>query len=113
MRFYIGENYKLPKAFGIYQDEASGDFIVYKNKADGTRVIRYQGGDEAYAVNEIYLKLQSEALRQKEKQILTEQSRNIYTANTNRYYEQRNRDYSVKRSSRSSHVPKFFLIFFL
>ena len=39
-RFFIGINYKKPKAFGIYQD---GDqFIVYKNKANGERAIRYQ-----------------------------------------------------------------------
>ena len=44
-RFFIGINYKKPKAFGIYQD---GDqFIVYKNKANGERAIRYQGTDEA------------------------------------------------------------------
>lgn len=55
MRFFIGENYKQPKAFGIYRD---GDrFIVYKNKADGSRAIRYQGPDEAYAVNELFQKL--------------------------------------------------------
>lgn len=68
MRFYIGENYKLPKAFGIYKDEASGEFIVYKNKADGSRAIRYQGKDEAYAVNEIYLKLKDEIQNQKARQ---------------------------------------------
>lgn len=62
-RFFIGINYKKPKAFGIYQD---GDqFIVYKNKANGERAIRYQGTDEAYAVNELYLKLKSEILNQK------------------------------------------------
>lgn len=68
MRFYIGENYKLPKAFGIYKDEASGEFVVYKNKADGSRAIRYQGKDEAYAVNEIYLKLKDEIQNQKRHQ---------------------------------------------
>ena len=57
MRFYIGENYKLPKAYGIYKDEVTGECVVYKNKANGERAIRYQGLDEAYAVNEIYLKL--------------------------------------------------------
>lgn len=65
-RFYIGVNYQSPKAFGIYED--NGKFIVYKNKADGSRAIRYQGTDEAYAVNELYLKLKSEILNQKSHQ---------------------------------------------
>ena len=56
IHFHIGENYTKPKAIGIFQ---SGDsFTVYKNMADGTRLIRYQGNDEAYAVKEVYLKLQ-------------------------------------------------------
>ncbi len=59
MRFFIGVNYTEPKAFGIYQDD-DGNFIVYKNKGDGTRSERYRGKDEAYAVNEIYQKLKSE-----------------------------------------------------
>lgn len=55
MRFFIGEDFKEPRAFGIYKD---GDrFVVYKNKADGSRAIRYQGPDEEYAVNEIFQKL--------------------------------------------------------
>lgn len=62
-RFFIGVNTTEPKAFGIYQD---GDrFIVYKNKADGSRAVRYDGGDEAYAVNEIYLKLKEQIAEQK------------------------------------------------
>lgn len=62
-RFFIGENYKMPKAFGIYQD--GNYFIVYKNKADGSRAIRYKGTDEAYAVNELYMRLKEEILNQK------------------------------------------------
>lgn len=62
-RFFIGVDYKQPKAFGIYR---SGDrVIVYKNKADGKRAIHYDGGDEAYAVNEIYLKLKETIADQK------------------------------------------------
>lgn len=64
MRFFIGVDYKKPKAFGIYQD-ADGNFVVYKNKADGSRAIRYKGTDEAYAVHELYLKMQSEVQKQK------------------------------------------------
>ena len=58
MRFFIGEDYRKPKAFGIYRD--GGDFIVYKNKANGQRAIRYQGPNEAFAVNELFLKLLDE-----------------------------------------------------
>ncbi len=58
MRFFIGEDYKEPRAFGIYRD---GDcFTVYKNKADGSRAVRYSGTDEKYAVNELWQKLLQE-----------------------------------------------------
>ena len=63
-RFFIGRNYQQPRAFGIYQNE-KGEFIVYKNKDNGQRAIRYQGTDEAYAVNELYMKLKEEILNQK------------------------------------------------
>lgn len=63
-RFFIGVNYAKPRAFGIYRDE-KGEFIVYKNKDNGQRAIRYQGTDEAYAVNELYQKLKEEILNQK------------------------------------------------
>jgi hypothetical protein len=66
-RFFIGINYKHPKAFGIYQDEY-GDFVVYKNKDTGERAIRYQGPDEAYAVNELYLRLKEEIVNQRSHQ---------------------------------------------
>ena len=64
-RFFIGENHKGPKAFGIYKDE-NGDFIVYKNKSDGSRAVRYQGKDEEYAVNELYQRLKDEIVHQKQ-----------------------------------------------
>ncbi len=58
MRFFIGVDEPSPRAFGIYRE---GDrFIVYKNKADGSRAVRYEGPDEAYAVRELYLKLLEE-----------------------------------------------------
>ena len=59
MRFFIGEDFREPRAFGIYRN-ADGQFVVYKNKADGSRAVRYEGPDEAYAVNELYQKLKSE-----------------------------------------------------
>lgn len=63
-RFFIGKDYKGARAFGIYQD-TNGDFVVYKNKSDGTRAERYRGDDEAFAVNELYQKLRSEIANQK------------------------------------------------
>ena len=62
-RFFIGKDVREPRAFGIYKD--GSEYIVYKNKADGSRAVRYKGTDEAYAVNELYLKLKSEILNQK------------------------------------------------
>lgn len=59
MRFFIGEDYRGARAFGIYKDE-HGDCVVYKNKADGSRAIRYRGPDERRAVRELYDKLKSE-----------------------------------------------------
>ena len=38
-RFFIGTNYKEPRAFGIYEDKETGNFIVYKNKSNGVRSI--------------------------------------------------------------------------
>lgn len=63
LRFFIGENYQGPRAFGIYKE--NGLCTVYKNKSDGTRAVRYHGTDEAYAVNEIYQKLKAEVLDRK------------------------------------------------
>jgi len=57
LHFHIGEDYKGRCAFGIYKDERTGNYVVYKNKDNGQRAIRYEGPDEAYAVNEIYQKL--------------------------------------------------------
>ena len=64
-RFFIGENYTEPKAFGIYYEEETGNYIVYKNKASGERAVRYRGTDEAYAVNELFQRLKQEITQQK------------------------------------------------
>ncbi len=58
MRFFIGEDYRQPKAFGIYRD--GEDVIVYKNKANGQRAVRYRGPDEEFAVSELFAKLLDE-----------------------------------------------------
>ena len=66
-RFFIGVNYTQPKAFGIYHDADRDVYVVYKNKADGQRIVRYEGTDEAYAVNELYQRLKEEIIEQKNK----------------------------------------------
>lgn len=58
MRFFIGVDEPSPRCFGIYRQ--GNRFIVYKNKSDGSRAVRYDGPDEAYAVNELYEKLLEE-----------------------------------------------------
>ncbi len=60
MRFFVGEDFKEPRAFGVYHDEATGNYITYKNKDDGTRAIRYSGPSEEKAVSELYMKLLDE-----------------------------------------------------
>ena len=64
MRFHLGEDYRAPKAYGIFRED-DGSVTVYKNKADGSRAIRYHGTDEAYAVNELLLKMREEIGKQR------------------------------------------------
>ena len=61
-------DYKGPRAFGIYHDKYLG-YVVYKNKDNGERAIRYQGTDEAYAVNELFMRLKQEILEQKSRNL--------------------------------------------
>ncbi len=67
MRFFIGVDMKEPKCFGVYRDEETGDWIVYKNKANGERAIRYSGPDEARAAQEIWNKIGDEVKLRKDK----------------------------------------------
>ena len=69
MHYYLGENYKGPKAIGIYKDDDTGNFVVYKNKSDGSRAVRYEGKDEAYAVNEVYQKMHTDVMNRKAQKI--------------------------------------------
>ena len=71
-RFFIGKNITEPRAFGIYEE--NGVFTVYKNKSDGSRAVRYQGEDEAYAVNELYMRLKEEILQQKNNNLSKQKS---------------------------------------
>ncbi len=60
MRFFINEDRKEPRCFGIYQEADTGRWVVYKNKDNGSRAVRYSGPDEAYAAQELWAKIQSE-----------------------------------------------------
>ncbi|MDE6531071.1 MAG: zinc ribbon domain-containing protein [Lachnospiraceae bacterium] len=75
MRTYIGQDVRTARAYGIYKDSASGDFVVYKNKSDGSRAERYRGKDEAYAVNELYQKIKARVAEQKAHKIPTADDR--------------------------------------
>ena len=94
-RFFIGTDCKEPKAFGIYKNEKTGKFVVYKNKADGTRAVRYEGTDEAYAVNEIYMRLKQEILQQK--QHANSPRSNSTSKSSSSYPFSRNRKYTFSR----------------
>ena len=86
-RFFIGKDIKEPRAFGVYFDNQTGNYIVYKNKSTGERAIRYEGKDEAYAVNELYLKLKEEIQNQKQLNIARQISTTPTTKPvTNHYY---------------------------
>ena len=75
MRFFINEDRREPKCFGIYHDDALDRWIVYKNKADGSRAVRYSGPDEGYAAQEIWAKIQSEIELRRPKQMTPAQKR--------------------------------------
>lgn len=85
-RFFIGKNIHEPKAFGIYKDE-NGDFVVYKNKANGERAVRYQGRDEVFAVSELLNRLKEEILLRKGKNPTA--SSHISPANSSQSYKRR------------------------
>lgn len=102
MRFFLGKDIREPKAFGIYKN-ADGDFVVYKNKSTGERVVRYEGKDEAYAVNEIYQKMRTEIIEQKEHKV--EQARKHSVARgraSSPRYEKEETDYDYSRNSSNS-----------
>ena len=75
IRFFVNENRKDRKCFGIYQDIDTGKYIVYKNKADGSRFVRYEGDDETKAVSIFFAKL-------KEEMSIRDGKRDTYTTKT-------------------------------
>lgn len=84
-RFFIGKDIKEARAFGIYQDPVTGNFVVYKNKDDGSRAVRYEGKDEQYAVNELYLKLKERIAEEKSKNLASRGSKKAPMKNTTRF----------------------------
>lgn len=70
--FYIGINCYVPGAFGVYSE--NGWFVVYRNDVSGNHMIRYQGTDEAYAVNLLYERLVQEVKCSKNNLSFTDQS---------------------------------------
>ena len=94
-RFFIGIDYKYPRAFGIYKDENTGNFIVYKNKDNGQRAVRYEGSDEAYAVNELFMRLKQEIIEQKSRNASAQRNTDTSPADAQKYYD----SYHARRSS--------------
>lgn len=110
MRFFLNENTSEPKAFGIYQQE-NGDWIVYKNKADGSRTVRYQGPSEEHAAKILFDKLESEIkTRQKDRDWWDHENRLVKDPDYARFYneeiEHRNQNQDEGSSGSSPDNPK-------
>lgn len=76
LRFFIGKDVPDKKAFGIYKED-DGTCVVYKNMSDGERAVRYQGPDEAFAVNQIYMKLIEECHKEGIRPDLTDEREGV------------------------------------
>ncbi|MCQ2517815.1 MAG: hypothetical protein MJ119_03550 [Lachnospiraceae bacterium] len=64
-RFFIGEDYGAPRAFGIYKEQGTDKTVVYMNTNSGARKLYYEGTDEAYGVNLLFQRLKEEIIEQK------------------------------------------------
>ena len=107
-RFFIGKDIKERRAFGIYKDEKTGKFVVYKNKDNGVRAVRYEGSDEAYAVNELLTRLKQEILEQKGRNVTNKDSADYpYINNRNAVKKRR------KSRRRNRHLYSIITFFFL
>lgn len=61
IRFALGEDKgHEPKWFYIYQDRFTGEWVVAKNKSDGSTAERYRGNDEAEACQILFDKMEEE-----------------------------------------------------
>ncbi len=64
LRFSIGKDSAEPRVTGLFR-EPSGDFVVFRNKGDGSRLELYRGRDEASAVRVFFPRLQDALARQR------------------------------------------------
>ncbi len=61
IRFALGEDKgHEPRWFYIYQDRFTGEWVVAKNKSDGSTAERYRGNDEAKACQILFDKMEEE-----------------------------------------------------
>ncbi len=61
IRFALGEDKgHEPRWFYIYQDRFTGEWVVAKNKSDGSTAERYRGHDEAKACQILFDKMEEE-----------------------------------------------------
>lgn len=68
-RFFIGENPGFKNSSGIYKSKKTGNTVLYEIDSKGNRIIRYDGKDEAYAVNEFYMQIRETMAQRKEAQL--------------------------------------------
>lgn len=69
IRFALGEDKgHEPRWFYIYQDRFTGEWVVAKNKSDGSTAERYRGFDEAEACQILFDKMQEEFNKRQPKQ---------------------------------------------
>lgn len=76
-KIFIGEQYKSLKAYGVYKDSKSGKYVVFQNKGNGVKITYYEGYDEEFAVNKVYLRIK-ERLIDKDKKSLSKRFQNTY-----------------------------------
>ena len=55
LKVFVGENSRVPGAFGVCKE--GSDFVVYRNRRDGGWTERYRGANEAVAVEHMLNKL--------------------------------------------------------
>lgn len=104
-RFFIGKNVTYKRAFGIYQDHETNNFVVYKNKDTGERKIRYEGKNEAHAVKELYDRLATEIKNQK-----AHNAQNSKQCNLKNNSNQKKKWYSGKAKKPSSDDMSLLLV---